>query len=106
MTNALKKMQPPGSYGCEKVIITPLTLTPSEEVNPKLHYHGNTVGFLLPFSHLPFANPKPQLSCQLGGCSTPGSAAASSSKLEHFQLLCFPSFLFFHHWEAVKMLER
>lgn len=106
VTTALKKMQQPGSCGCEKVIITPVTLTPSEEVNPTLHYHRNMVGFLLPFSHLPFANPKPQLSCQLDGCSTPGRAAASSSKLEHFQPLCFLFFLFFCHWEAVKMLER
>lgn len=82
VTTVLKKMQQPGSCGCEKVIITPVTLTPSEEVNPTLHYHRNTVGFLLPFSHLPFANP-------LLSAGWLQHAWKSSSKL--FQAWAFPA---------------
>lgn len=56
--------------------------TPSEEVNPTLHYHRNTVGFLLPFSHLPFANP-------LLSAGWLQHAWKSSSKL--FQAWAFPA---------------
>jgi len=48
MTAGLEEMQPPGSQ-CEKVLLTPVMPTPSEELSAELYsYYGNVMSFSYP----------------------------------------------------------
>lgn len=129
MTAGLNKMQPPGSHWGEKVVTTLAKLIPSEEVNSMLHYHGNVMGFLLPFSLIWEGASNGQSSpahLKAWVCISPvspvaavgqGGAAKNSFQVVFLwcsQLLFVFPILFFHHaetrleltsWEGVRKVQ-